>query len=61
MRLRPETQAAIEAARVAGRILDRHFGRVRGVRLKGPKDVADSLYEGVETWEVEPWFARDPW
>jgi peptide/nickel transport system substrate-binding protein len=30
-------------------------------RLKGPGDVADRLYQGVETWEVEPWFARDPW
>lgn len=30
-------------------------------RLKGPKDVSNGLYDGVETWEVEPWFARDPW
>lgn len=31
------------------------------VRLKGPKDVARMLYEGIESWEVEPWFAKDPW
>jgi len=38
MKFGPETQAAIEAAEAAGRILLRHFGRVRGVRLKGSKD-----------------------
>ncbi len=38
MRRWPETQAAIEAAEAAGRLLLRHFGRVRGVRLKGAKD-----------------------
>lgn len=30
-------------------------------RLTGPSEVADRLYEGVETWEIAPWFARDPW
>lgn len=30
-------------------------------RLKGPKKVSNSLYEGIATWEVEPWFAKDPW
>ena len=30
-------------------------------RLKGPAEVADDLYQGIETWEIEPWFARDPW
>jgi peptide/nickel transport system substrate-binding protein len=30
-------------------------------RLKGPKESADGLYDGLETWEVEPWLARDPW
>jgi peptide/nickel transport system substrate-binding protein len=30
-------------------------------RLKGPKDVTDQLYEGVASWEIEPWFAKDPW
>ncbi|MFO0909615.1 MAG: hypothetical protein U0794_14875 [Isosphaeraceae bacterium] len=30
-------------------------------RLKGPADVAERLYDGIETWEIEPWFARDPW
>jgi myo-inositol-1(or 4)-monophosphatase len=34
----PETHAAIEAAEAAGRILLRHFGRVRAVRLKRIKD-----------------------
>lgn len=34
----PETQAAVEAAEAAGRILLRHYGRVRGVRLKRAKD-----------------------
>jgi myo-inositol-1(or 4)-monophosphatase len=33
-----ETQAAIEAAEAAGRILLRHVGRARGVRLKSAKD-----------------------
>lgn len=37
-RFSPETRAAIQAAEAAGRILLRHFGRVRGVRLKGTKD-----------------------
>jgi peptide/nickel transport system substrate-binding protein len=30
-------------------------------RLKGPAEVADRLYQGIETWEIEPWFARDAW
>lgn len=30
-------------------------------RLKGPKAVTDQLYEGVASWEIEPWFAKDPW
>ena len=34
----PETRAAVAAARAAGRILLRHLGRVRGIRLKGAKD-----------------------
>jgi myo-inositol-1(or 4)-monophosphatase len=38
MTLRPETRAAIAAARAAGRILDRGFGRVGPVRLKSPRD-----------------------
>ena len=29
--------------------------------LKGPADVVDYLYQGIETWEIEPWFAKDPW
>ncbi|WZO99604.1 ABC transporter substrate-binding protein [Isosphaeraceae bacterium EP7] len=27
--------------------------------LKGPAEAADDLYQNIETWEVEPWFARD--
>lgn len=30
-------------------------------RLKGPADTADRLYQGLESWEIEPWFAKDPW
>ncbi len=38
MKFGPEARATIEAAEAAGRILLRHFGRVRGVRFKGAKD-----------------------
>jgi len=30
-------------------------------RLQGPQPVADHLYQGLETWEVHPWVAKDPW
>ena len=30
-------------------------------RLKGPTDSADDLYHGIETWEIAPWIATDPW
>lgn len=30
-------------------------------RLKGPSEVSESLYQGIESWEVEPWYAKDPW
>ncbi len=30
-------------------------------RLKGPPEATDHLYQGIETWEIEPWFAKDPW
>lgn len=30
-------------------------------RLKGPAEAAQSLYEGIPTWEIQPWYARDPW
>jgi peptide/nickel transport system substrate-binding protein len=39
--------------------LDDHFAW--HTRLKGPGAEADRLYQGIETWEVEPWFAKDPW
>src|SRR4029453_326508 len=50
MKLRPEARAAIAAARAAGRILDRWFGRVGPVRLKSPRDPvtrADGASEGA--------------
>jgi peptide/nickel transport system substrate-binding protein len=30
-------------------------------RLRGPADQADRLYEGIDGWEIDPWFAKDPW
>jgi peptide/nickel transport system substrate-binding protein len=30
-------------------------------RLRGPAETADRLYEGIDTWEIDAWFARDPW
>lgn len=30
-------------------------------RLKGPREVAESLYQEIDQWEIEPWFANDPW
>jgi peptide/nickel transport system substrate-binding protein len=30
-------------------------------RLKGPSETAANLYQGIDSWEIEPWFARDPW
>ena len=30
-------------------------------RLKGPAESANDLYQGLETWEITPWIARDPW
>ncbi len=29
-------------------------------RLKGPGDTADHLYQGIDQWQIEPWFAKDP-
>ena len=31
------------------------------IRLKGPAETADRLYQGIASWEIEPWFAKDPW
>ncbi|RUL89505.1 ABC transporter substrate-binding protein [Tautonia sociabilis] len=28
-------------------------------RLTGPAEEADTLYEGIESWTIEPWFAPD--
>ena len=30
-------------------------------RLNGPASAADHLYQGIEKWEIAPWFAKDPW
>ena len=30
-------------------------------RLKGPAETAAHLYQGIEQWQIEPWFAKDPW
>ena len=30
-------------------------------RLKGPAETADHLYQGIDQWQIEPWFAKDPW
>ncbi|MDB5351106.1 MAG: ABC-type dipeptide transport system, periplasmic component [Planctomycetota bacterium] len=36
------------------------FYAYRG-RLKGPGETADHLYQGIDQWQIEPWFAKDPW
>lgn len=30
-------------------------------RLTGPAAESHSLYQGIEGWRIEPWYARDPW
>jgi len=30
-------------------------------RLTGPVKVAGELYQGIETWEIVPWYAKDAW
>lgn len=30
-------------------------------RLKGPGETSERLYQGIDTWEIEPWYAKDPW
>ncbi len=30
-------------------------------RLSGPAATTDQLYQGIETWEIAPWYAKDPW
>ena len=37
--------------------LDDHYAW--RVQVRGPLEVADHLYRGLETWEVDPWFVRD--
>jgi myo-inositol-1(or 4)-monophosphatase len=46
--VRPETRAAVAAARAAGAILLRQFGRPRAVRLKGPKDPVTAADRAAE-------------
>ena len=28
--------------------------------LRGPVEAVEHLYQGIATWEIEPWFAKDP-
>lgn len=37
--------------------LDDHLAH--RVHLTGPPEVADHLYQGIESWEIAPWFPRD--
>jgi len=30
-------------------------------RLSGPAPTAGEFYQGIETWEIKPWIAKDPW
>ncbi|MBX6314207.1 MAG: ABC transporter substrate-binding protein, partial [Isosphaeraceae bacterium] len=30
-------------------------------RLHGPGATAEHLYQGIASWEIEPWVAKDPW
>jgi peptide/nickel transport system substrate-binding protein len=30
-------------------------------RLKGPTETTDRLYQDIESWEIQPWVAKDPW
>ena len=30
-------------------------------RLSGPAEVTENLYDGIERWEIQPWYPRDPW
>jgi peptide/nickel transport system substrate-binding protein len=38
--------------------VDRYAWRAR---LRGPSETAERLYDGIETWEIAPWIAKDPW
>ena len=29
--------------------------------LRGPSAATEHLYHSVGSWEIEPWYARDPW
>jgi peptide/nickel transport system substrate-binding protein len=30
-------------------------------RLKGPGETAEHLYQGIDGWEIAPWYYKDPW
>ena len=30
-------------------------------RLTGPSATTDRLYDGLQGWEIKPWYPRDPW
>jgi peptide/nickel transport system substrate-binding protein len=30
-------------------------------RLKGPAERTSVLYQAIDTWEIAPWIAKDPW
>ncbi|MBI3454322.1 MAG: inositol monophosphatase [Candidatus Rokubacteria bacterium] len=58
--LRPETAAAVGAARAAGRILMARFGHVRHVRYKGPKDLVTAADLAAERCIMRMLSARFP-
>ncbi len=59
-RFRPETAAAVRAARVAGRLLLARFGRVRRVREKGPRDLVTAADLAAERCIIGVLSARFP-
>ena len=58
MTFAPETQAAMQAAEGAGRILLHHLGWVRGIRLKGAKDPVTAADTAAER-SIRASLARD--
>jgi peptide/nickel transport system substrate-binding protein len=39
-------------------VIDHYAWRTR---LQGPAQVSDHLYQGIESWHISPWVAKDPW
>jgi myo-inositol-1(or 4)-monophosphatase len=58
--LRPETAAAVRAARAAGRLLLARFGRIRRVREKGPRDLVTAADLAAERCIIGVLGARFP-